>query len=175
MKSADSIEVWQRGPVQGVPGLLQPVAHALLQSAEDAEKYAGSLLTDLLWERPGGVASVGYHLLHIRGVVDRLFTYARAQSLTEEQLTELAAEKEIPAFAVGAADLIRAFDAQVEKAIAQLRETPESSLLDPRAIGRKRIPTTVLGLLFHAAEHCQRHTGQMLVTARVLQSGTHRA
>lgn len=171
MKTADSLEVWQRGPVQGVPGLLQPVAHALLQSAEDVEKYSASMPQDLLWETPGGVASVGFHLMHLRGVVDRLFTYARGESLTQEQMADLAAEKEIPPSAVNAAGLIRAFDVQVEKAIAQLRQTPESSLPEPRAIGRKRIPTTVHGVLFHAAEHCQRHTGQMLVTARILRAG----
>jgi uncharacterized damage-inducible protein DinB len=99
-----------------------------------------------------------------------LFTYARGESLTPDQLAALAAEKEISAGAK-AVDLIREFDSQVERAINQLRETAESSLLEPRALGRKKIPTTVLGLLFHAAEHCQRHAGQLLVTARVLQAG----
>jgi hypothetical protein len=32
---SDQGEVWQRGPINGVPGLLQPVAHALLQVVED--------------------------------------------------------------------------------------------------------------------------------------------
>lgn len=170
MKTTDSLEVWQRGPVEGVPGLLQPVAHALLQSAEDVEKFSAALPDDLLWQRPGGVASVGFHLLHLRGVIDRLFTYARGELLTSGQLMALTAEKEIPTGA-NARDLVKALDSQVEQAIDQLRQTPESSLLEPRALGRKRIPTTVLGLLFHAAEHCQRHTGQLLVTARVLQAG----
>jgi len=47
--------------------------------------------------------------------------------------------------------------------------------LEARGIGRKRIPTNVLGLLFHAAEHTQRHTGQLYVTVKMLknaQSGT---
>ena len=170
MKTKDSLEAWQRGPVKGVPGLLQPVAHALLQSAEDVEKFCATLPDDLLWQKPGGVASIAFHLLHLRGVVDRLFTYARGESLTPDQIAALAAEKEISAGAK-AVDLIREFDSQVERAIDQLQQTAESSLLEPRALGRKKIPTTVLGLLFHAAEHCQRHAGQLLVTARVLQAG----
>lgn len=163
-------EVWQRGPVAGVPGLLQPVAHALLQAAEDAEKYTSQLPPDLLWKRPGPVASVGFHLLHIRGVIDRLFTYARKEALTAEQLKELALEKEVPAESVSAAELASRINAQVDKAIRQLESTPEETLTERRTIGRKEIPTTVEGLLFHAAEHAQRHIGQLLVTARILTS-----
>ena len=35
----------------------------------------------LLWTRPAGLASVGFHLQHIAGVIDRLFTYARGEAL----------------------------------------------------------------------------------------------
>lgn len=164
----DTREVWQRGPIEGVPSLLQPVAHALLQAVEDAEKYTADLPAARLWERPSGVASVGFHLMHIRGVVDRLFTYARGASLTPEQLQEVAAEKEVPAQPVSAAVLVARLDQQVQMAIAQLRTTSEESLTQTRLLGRKQIPTTTLGLLFHAAEHAQRHIGQLLVTSRVI-------
>lgn len=169
MKTDDTREVWQRGPVAGVPPLLQPVAHALLQAAEDAGKYTQSLPGHLLWEKPGGVASVGFHLLHLRGVVDRLFTYARGASLSEEQFAALKAEKEIRGEHVKAADLVEDFRRQVEKALTQLSNTSEEKLTEARTIGRQRLPTTVLGLLFHTAEHCQRHIGQLLVTARLLE------
>ncbi|MDQ2658436.1 MAG: DinB family protein, partial [Bacteroidota bacterium] len=69
-------------------------------------------------------------------------------------------------------ELVSKLRAQADKAITQLRFTTESSLTEPRELGRKKIPTTVLGLLFHAAEHSQRHIGQMLVTARILQGAS---
>lgn len=46
--------------------------------------------------------------------------------------------------------------------------TNEHSLLEPRSVGRAQLPSTLLGLLVHAAEHTQRHVGQLLVTARIL-------
>ena len=165
----NSLEVWQRGPIAKVPPLLQPVAHALLQVAEDAERLTNDFPATLLWEKPAGVASVGFHLLHIRGVIDRLFTYARGEGLSPGQLKELAEEQHVPALAIHPAELVGKLRDQVDKAIAQLEFTTESSLTEPRELGRKKIPTTVLGLLFHAAEHSQRHIGQLLVTARVIR------
>jgi uncharacterized damage-inducible protein DinB len=34
------------------------------------------------------------------------------------------------------------------------------------------LPSTVLGLLFHAAEHTTRHAGQIATLVRVVSSGT---
>ena len=59
-------EFWLRGPVEGVPPLLMPVAHALLQSRKDLREAAEPLSTRELWQRPGRAASVGFHLRHIR-------------------------------------------------------------------------------------------------------------
>lgn len=171
--SNDLREVWQRGPVEGVPSLLQPVAHALLQAVEDAERYTADLDSSLLWERPAGVASPGFHLVHMRGVMDRLFTYARGGSLSPEQMEALKAEKEM-VLAASAHELVSALRIQVENALNQLRNTQENILTEGRALGRKQIPTTVMGLLFHTAEHCQRHVGQLLVTVRILQAGRDR-
>jgi uncharacterized damage-inducible protein DinB len=84
--------------------------------------------------------------------------------LTTEQLNNLSAEKEVPREKILPADLVKAFRKQVEEAIEQLKNTAESSLTDGRLLGRKQIPTTVGGLLFHSAEHCMRHIGQLLVT-----------
>jgi hypothetical protein len=33
-------------------------------------------------------------------------------------------------------------------------------------VGRKRLPTTVIGLLTHIAEHTQRHVGQAIGAAK---------
>ena len=90
-------EAWLRGPIEGVPDSLQPVAHALIQAREEARDMLRDFPAELLWTRPGGVASVGFHLQHISGVVDRLFTYARGESLTAEQRDALAREGSPPA------------------------------------------------------------------------------
>ena len=87
-----SPEAWLRGPVEGVPDVLQPVAHALLQAREEARSLLQNFPAELLWHRPDGLASVGFHLQHIAGVIDRLFTYARGESLSPEQQNILAVE-----------------------------------------------------------------------------------
>jgi uncharacterized damage-inducible protein DinB len=166
----DLPEVWLRGPVAGVPPLLQPVAHALLQAREEAQRLVHDFPGDLLWTQPAGVASVGFHLQHLSGVVDRLFTYARGQPLDETQRRALAAEGKLHEGGEDAATLLRRFEARVDEALEQLRATDERTLLDARTVGRAQLPSTVLGLLFHAAEHTQRHVGQLLVTARVVRS-----
>ena len=162
-------EVWLRGPIDGVPALLQPVAHALRQAQEEVHAYTRDFPTKLLNERPAGVASVGFHLQHLRGVLDRLFTYAQGEALNETQLEELRIEDE-EQIEETTEDLVQAFDRQIEQAIRQLQSTPEASLTEVKGVGRAQLPSTVLGLLFHAAEHTQRHVGQLLVTARVVQS-----
>ncbi len=162
-------EVWLRGPLPDMPPLLQPATHALLQAQEELHTYLQDFPDALLWERPAGVASVGFHLQHLTGVLDRLLTYARGLPLTSEQLAYLAAEgKESSNIRVDL--LLEAFDSQLDKTLEQLRRTPEATLTEPRAVGRAQLPSTVLGLLFHAAEHTQRHVGQLLVTVRVLKN-----
>ncbi len=164
---SDKPEVWMRGPIDGVPALLQPVAHALLQAVEDAEEKLLPLSNDNLWARPNGMASIGFHLLHMRGVVDRMFTYANENALSEEQFAYLKSETE-KQDNVNVAVLISAFKQQVTIAIEQLKQINEADLTATRYLGRKRIPTTLIGLLFHAAEHIQRHIGQALVTAKMV-------
>src|SRR5687768_15290201 len=85
-------EVWLRGPVAGIPPLLQPVAHALLQAVEDVHRAVDPLAVDHLWARPGEAAPVGFHVRHAAGSLDRLFTYARGEELSPEQRTYLAGE-----------------------------------------------------------------------------------
>lgn len=160
-------EVWLRGPLPGIPALLQPVAHALLQAREEVEAALDGFPDDRLWTRPAGAASVGFHLQHLAGILDRLFTYARGEQLTREQLSALRAEGQPPAPHTTARDLLAAYDRQLDRTLRQLRATDPATLNDPRGVGRKQLPSTVLGLLFHAAEHTQRHVGQLLVTVRV--------
>lgn len=163
-------EAWLQGPVEGVDAWLQPAAHALVQTRLDLRRAASELTPAQLWARPGGVASVAYHLLHVAGATDRLLTYARGEGLSEAQRAFLATEKqETPAR--GADELLAVLDAGVESALLQLRRTPREALLEPRAVGRDRLPSTVLGLIFHAAEHSQRHAGQAATTAKLLLAG----
>ena len=171
MNRQDPREVWLRGPVPGIPPLLQPVAHALLQAREEITALMEGFPDTHLWDRPAGVASPGFHLQHLSGVLDRLFTYARGQALDGDQLAALAAEGRPAERARSATELVQRFARQVDLALAQLRDTPEQSLTDPRGVGRAQIPSTVLGLLVHAAEHTQRHNGQLSVTVRVILGG----
>lgn len=167
MAQQNKLEVWLRGPLPGIPALLQPVAHALLQAREELAVYMDGFPDALLWERPAGMASVGFHLQHLTGVLDRLFTYARNEQLSVEQLHYLKQEGQ-PCEAI-TNNLVSFFNQQVDKALVQLEHTGESTLTNTRGVGRAQIPSTVMGLLFHAAEHTQRHIGQLLVTAGIVK------
>jgi hypothetical protein len=169
MTASDPPEVWLRGPIPEVPPLLQPAAHALLQAVEEVRRVVGPLSSSDLWARPGGAASVGFHVRHAAGSLDRLFTYARGEGLSEEQRAFLATEGEPGSPPEAGAALASAFERQVNRALAQLRGTQESTLLEARGVGRLQLPSTVLGLLFHAAEHTQRHVGQIVTTARIVR------
>ncbi len=170
MSNTKHREVWQRGPVENIPGLLQPVAHALLQAREEVNELLVDFPVSRLWVKPAGVASVGFHLQHLSGVLDRLFTYAKGEALSEDQLAALSSEgkedKEI-----GVLHLVNLFNEQVDKALQQLSNTNEQTLTEQRFVGRAKIPSTVLGLLFHSAEHAMRHVGQLYVTVKVIKAG----
>ena len=151
----------------GVPPVLQPVAHALLQAREEVVALMKDFPADKLWTRPAGVASVGFHLQHFSGVLSRLFTYARGESLNADQVQALAAEQAPSRAEVTVHDLLQTFRLQVDRAIDELRATDERTLTESRAVGRGKLPSTKLGLMVHAAEHTQRHVGQLLVTVRI--------
>jgi hypothetical protein len=161
-------EVWLRGPLEGIPPLLQPVAHALLQAQDEINELMADFPAELLWEKPAGMASPGFHLQHMAGVLDRLFTYAKSEQLTRQQLDYLAAEGKDQQHDVQT--LVDIFNRQIDKAIKSLSETDESTLMATRGVGRARVPSTVIGLLVHSAEHIMRHTGQLLVTVKVVLS-----
>lgn len=168
-KSLQKPEVWLRGPIQGIPALLQPAAHALLQASEDMHKYANDFMVELLWQKPAGRASIGFHLQHLTGVLDRMLTYAKKENLSNLQLETL--EKEGVANPNITVDqLLQDFDEKISEAIEYFKTLDVNSLTEERFVGRKKMPSTHLGLLFHAAEHSQRHIGQMLVTISILKN-----
>ncbi|HXB95549.1 MAG TPA: DinB family protein [Puia sp.] len=156
-----------RGPVGGIPDLLQPVAHTLLQAKEEINQLMQDFPESLLWARPAGLASPAFHLKHAAGVLDRLFTYARSQPLSPEQLKTFY-EEEKDDRGLGLALLVERFNRQIDLSLAQLAITEEKSLTAFRGVGRQLLPSTVMGLMFHAAEHLMRHTGQLLVTKKIL-------
>lgn len=172
MANTKQAEVWQRGPIDGIPALLQPVAHALLQANEEVRDLMRDFPDEKLWIKPAGMANVAFHLQHLSGVLDRLFTYAKGETLTPQQFDDLKQEGVKPAedsVNSGFADnLVNRFDQQVKSALSQLASTSEATLTETRYIGRAKIPTTVLGLLFHSAEHTMRHLGQLLVTVKIV-------
>ena len=173
---ADSLpEPWLRGPVDGIPALLQPAAHALVMAVEDVERATKGLDVDDLWAEPGGAASVGFHLVHLAGATDRLFTYARGERLSDAQKRQLAAERPAPDARPSLETLILGWRAAADAAMRQLSRTSEGELLAPRFVGRAQLPSTVLGLLFHAAEHASRHTGQVVTTCKFLRGSDERA
>jgi len=159
---------WLRGPVEGVPALLQPVVHALIDADEDITKVVTPLSAQQASARPGGAASIAFHVTHAMGSLDRLFTYARNEALSETQMNVLTAEKTRDLSSLTGAMLAEQFSAAVQRAFAQLRGTRESELLETRLVGRGRVPSNTLGLLFHAAEHTSRHVGQIVTTARIV-------
>jgi uncharacterized damage-inducible protein DinB len=161
-------EVWLRGPLPGIPSLLQPVAHALLQARDEVIALMEGFPEDLLWERPAGLASPAFHLQHLTGVLDRLFTYAKGQSLDQHQLEWLAAEG-VPDSKIRLSDILDRFIRQIDLSIRHLETMSGDELTQVRGVGRAQLPSTVGGLLFHGAEHTQRHNGQLFVTVRVLQ------
>ena len=161
-------EPWLRGPVEGIPPLLMPVAHALVLAREDVAAALAGLAADALWSRPGGAASAGFHAMHLAGSLDRLFTYARGEQLGDQQLAALAREQSPGEPPPSARELVHLVETTVEKALAQLRATDPATLLEVCEVGRQRLPSNVLGLLFHAAEHTQRHVGQVVTTAKIV-------
>jgi hypothetical protein len=146
-----------------------PAAHALLQAGEEIERAASPLTPAQLWVEPGGAASVGYHLRHVAGSIDRLLTYARGGALDERQLAALAAEGAAGDPPDDAATLVAGATRAIDQAMTVIRATPVATLTEPRAVGRGRLPSTVLGLLFHVAEHTQRHAGQVVTTAKIVR------
>lgn len=153
-----------------MPRVVMPAAHALMQAAEDMTAAAAGLTPEELWMRPGGAAPVGFHLRHVAGSIDRLLTYARNEMLSQAQLAAIAQEQDAGANASDAATLASDAVAGIDRAIETMRSTPPESYFEPRAVGRRKLPTSVLGLLVHVAEHTQRHAGQIIATAKVVRA-----
>ena len=162
-------EPWLRGPIQGIQPLLQPVAHALTGVQEDLLPLLRRLREEDLWRTPGASAPIGYHLAHMTGSLDRLVTYARGESLTRTQWDAFAIEQKVTEVRPPLGSLVDSLTATLDRALRDLHDVPPERLLEPREVGRARLPSNVLGLLVHAAEHTVRHAGQISTLSHVLE------
>jgi len=160
-----TVEPWMRGPIDGVDTLLAPLLYSFQMAREDLARHTAALSHEQLWSRPFGLGSAGFHLRHIAGSTERLMAYLQGDELTSEQLAALEAEHgpEEPT----CAELLATMDNVFREAEAVVRALDTATLSDPRAVGRKRLPTTVIGLLTHIAEHTQRHVGQAISAAKL--------
>lgn len=162
-------EAWLAGPIEGVDPVLMPAAHAFVQARDDIDRLLSGLQPAEIWARAGQSASIGYHAVHLAGATDRLLTYARGDALSTAQIAAMREEAQTSGLDPDAlrAHVHRAIDA----ALTQIRSTPASAVFDRREVGRQRLPSTVLGLIFHAAEHATRHAGQIATLCRVAGTG----
>jgi uncharacterized damage-inducible protein DinB len=92
-------------------------------------------------------------------------TYLQGCQLSPEQMKALEAEH-IPD-GQGREALLAELDRALQRAEAVVRSLDPATLSDSRWVGRKRLPTTVAGLLTHIAEHTQRHIGQAISAAKL--------
>ena len=163
-------EAWLRGPMEGVEPVLQPAAFAIVQAREELAAAVAGLTPPQLRARPGGAASIEFHLRHIAGSIDRLLSYARGLPLTAEQRDQLAAESVPTGPDVAIETLLGQANAALDRVVIALRGADPATLHAARTVGRAALPSTVFGVLFHIAEHTQRHTGQVIATAKVVRA-----
>ena len=164
--SVDTVEPWLRGTLDEVAAVQRAVLHALELAAEDIEKSCGGLSDEERNARPFGVAPVAFHLRHIARSLDRLLIYAEGRDLSDEQLGALKTE-----LATGASreDLFAELSAAIAGSSIRIRAFDASRLDEPRAVGRRQLPTTIGGLLVHMADHTQRHVGQAITTSKIIR------
>lgn len=160
------IEPWMRGPLPGIESLVMPVFYSFAMVREDLAKFTAGVADEDVWRQVGTLPTLGFHLRHIPGSSDRLTTYLMGGEISPEQLAYLKAEG-TPGATLQ--ELLDGVDKGLRSVEDRVRTIDPASIHEPRHIGRKRLPTTVLGLLVHIAEHAQRHLGQAITTAKLLK------
>ena len=158
------MEPWLTGALRDVHPLLAPTLYSYAQAREDLVHWTADLSDAQFWSRPHGLAPVGFHIRHIAGSVERLTTYLKSEQLTAQQLDALAHEMQA---GPGREELLRALNDSLQRSEQVILALDPDTLEHPRAVGRKRLPTTVAGLLVHLAEHTQRHVGEAIITAKL--------
>jgi hypothetical protein len=146
------------------------VLYAFQQAREDLTHCTHGLTTEQLWASPHGFSSVGFHIRHVAESTERLCTYLEGRELTPIQILALEAESQ-PGIAT-CDELLMLLDASLRYAESVVRGIDPATLAEPREVGRKRLPSTVIGLLTHLAEHTQRHVGQAITTSKWITATT---
>jgi uncharacterized damage-inducible protein DinB len=159
-----SVEPWLRGPLTGVHPLVAPTLHAYAQAREDLARWTDGLTDAEIWSRPHGLAPVGFQLRHIAGSIERLTTYLRGKQLTPEQLEDARHELDP---GPGRVKLLEQVNEAFNNSEQVIRALEPENLTERRTVGRKQLPTTVVGLVVHLAEHTQRHVGELIVTSKL--------
>lgn len=156
-------EPWLSGPVEGVHPLVAPLIHSFTQVREDAAHWTEGLSVEQLWAEPSGAGSVGFHVRHAGGAAERLCAYLLGKALNEAQVAAAKAEK------TGGAtrqELLAELNARLDAVEAAVKGLPPGSYTEPRGVGKKLLPTTVMGIIVHITEHTQRHIGEAIVTSK---------
>jgi uncharacterized damage-inducible protein DinB len=164
---APYIEPWLRGTHADAPAVSRAVLHALDLALDDIAKWTGGLTDAEVHAQPLGLPSVAFHLRHIARSTDRILTYAEGNQLTSEQLAALKAEQ---SGEEALAALIAEVEVSFSNAADRIRVLATANFDTFRGVGRKQVPTTIGGALIHVADHTQRHTGQVVTTAKVLKA-----
>jgi uncharacterized damage-inducible protein DinB len=159
-------EPWLRGPLNGVHPVASHLIYTFEQAREELASFTRGLSQEQVWREVGG-ASLGFHLRHIAGSVDRLATYLKGEFLSAEQMAFLKAESSASGADVD--ELLRELDVVCLRVIAQVKAIDPATYLEVRGVGRKALPTTVAGLIIHISEHTQRHLGQAILTAKIVR------
>ena len=159
-------ETWLLGRVKGVSDLLIPVGHALLQARRELNALRDETSTRECRLCLGGAATVGFHIAHIAGSLDRLFTYARGEALSPVQVEYLLREEAL-GLEQSRDDLFATAIDRIDLCLDAVKDIPDHLLLESRVVGRDQLPSTVIGLLFRAAEHTTMHVGQIRTTLKV--------
>src|SRR5579864_3436434 len=160
-------EPWLRGLLPGISPLIAPVLYSFQQAREDLATHTAGLTAAQVWVRPFGLAPLGFHLRHIAGSVDRLTTYLLGAPLNEPQMAALNKEMEPGESLV---NLLAQVNASLALAEQRIKSLDPEALAEPRVVGRRQLPTTVIGLLVHVAEHTQRHVGQAIGAAKLARA-----
>jgi uncharacterized damage-inducible protein DinB len=164
----EQVEPWLRGTLLEADPLARGVLHALELAAEDVAKWCGGLSEEEMEARPYGVAPVGFHLRHIARSLDRLLSYAEGQALTQAQMAKLKTEMDGGGDSTSREATMLEFAEGLELAVERVRRFDPAHYGHARSVGRKKLPTTLGGLLVHCAEHTSRHVGQAVTTAKVV-------
>jgi uncharacterized damage-inducible protein DinB len=165
--SAPYVEPWLRGTHAEVPAVGRAVLHAFDLALDDLTKWTEGLTDTEVHQHPLGLPSVAFHLRHIARSTDRLLSYAEGNQLSGEQLTALKAEQ---SGEETLAALLAEVEASLSNAAERVRVLATANFDTFRGVGRKQLPTSIGGALIHAADHTQRHVGQVVTTAKVLKA-----